>query len=451
MKKTLLFGLSLLLMASCKKEQKYEMPYSNSSLADSLEDPYHLSESEKRSLVLLGNMQVPESETKAAALELLAELGRDEKHEIGKESIRIIQSPIELHLEGLSYPVAYIYNFLGANGEEQGYAIVSGDRRLPLELAFVPKGRISKTINEPGQSVCMAQLQSMIQYEIANFNEEYTPHLETALKKLNVSNAGSRNTGLFPTITYGPWTTVVTKAPLVSVEWNQGSPYNDHVSLKCGTDQAPTGCVATAVAQICTNYNRPLKYNGHTYHWAELEKVANAKNLSSTYRSEIATLFSDIGKGVGMEYGCDGSTASMDNARNLLGSFGYHTDKDDYNFSYVKADRDQNRVLMITGYAIKKVTSVIFDFVSYDEGHAWVIDGYKKRTRTANVTIGSITYPGLDTQDLVHCNFGWGGSSNGYYVSGIFDTTTKPVARVSSGKSGYYQYELKLLHNLYLN
>lgn len=50
------------------------------------------------------------------------------------------------------------------------------------------------------------------------------------------------------------------------------------------------------------------------------------------------------------------------------------------------------------------------------DGHAWVIDGYKIRNYTSPE--GRID----KTQNIVHCNWGWLGNSNGYFVSGIFKT-----------------------------
>lgn len=47
-------------------------------------------------------------------------------------------------------------------------------------------------------------------------------------------------------------------------------------------------------------------------------------------------------------------------------------------------------------------------------GHAWVYDGYCKAQKSGTTKI------------LLHCNWGWNGQSNGYYISGIFDTANGP-------------------------
>lgn len=56
--------------------------------------------------------------------------------------------------------------------------------------------------------------------------------------------------------------------------------------------------------------------------------------------------------------------------------------------------------------------------------HAWVIDGWLVRTRNmyANFIDGSQRFVGTQTQTLVHCNFGWNGTADGYYFPGQFNT-----------------------------
>lgn len=59
--------------------------------------------------------------------------------------------------------------------------------------------------------------------------------------------------------------------------------------------------------------------------------------------------------------------------------------------------------------------------------HAWNIDGYKVKVKTTTTR----TYVGNSLQNettrteplqMVHCDFGWGGPYNGYYVSGVFNS-----------------------------
>ena len=55
------------------------------------------------------------------------------------------------------------------------------------------------------------------------------------------------------------------------------------------------------------------------------------------------------------------------------------------------------------------------------------------------------------TLDYVHCNPGWGGTSNGYYISDIFSFNLGANANdyeIKSDKEGYYKYEIKIFSEL---
>ena len=63
--------------------------------------------------------------------------------------------------------------------------------------------------------------------------------------------------------------------------------------------------------------------------------------------------------------------------------------------------------------------------------HAWVIDGYMER-HERKIRVGSdgsrsIEKENVRSQQLVHCNWGWGGSCDGYYVSGAFNLKNGPT------------------------
>ena len=51
-------------------------------------------------------------------------------------------------------------------------------------------------------------------------------------------------------------------------------------------------------------------------------------------------------------------------------------------------------------------------------------------------------------EQLVHCNYGWSGSDNGYYNTAAFDTNTGPITRSVEGESYNYQFNLECLYNI---
>ena len=71
-----------------------------------------------------------------------------------------------------------------------------------------------------------------------------------------------------------------------------------------------------------------------------------------------------------------------------------------------------------------------FVFRHYVDGHAWVVDGYIDEVKN-NVH----SY-------YLHCNWGWGGTSNGYYLSDTFNSGDGPIYNDNATRSNY-QYNLE--------
>ena len=64
---------------------------------------------------------------------------------------------------------------------------------------------------------------------------------------------------------------------------------------------------------------------------------------------------------------------------------------------------------------------------------------------------GSTSQEGPYPQTLVHCNYGWKGSSDGYYSSGVFDLNFGPIEKEkgdnpsNSKPTRYYRYDLEII------
>ena len=61
-------------------------------------------------------------------------------------------------------------------------------------------------------------------------------------------------------------------------------------------------------------------------------------------------------------------------------------------------------------------------------GHIWVIDGYADGIRYKqyeDYNTGEIVKTEKEVLPLVHCNWGWGGQGNGYYLFNVFDMQYK--------------------------
>lgn len=105
----------------------------------------------------------------------------------------------------------------------------------------------------------------------------------------------------------------------------------------------------------------------------------------------------------------------------------------DYNESNIIDAIKSGYPVFASGYSGKKRFLGIR--VGYKGGHAWVYDGLIVATKDNK------------TYNLVHCNWGWGGYKNGYYLSKAFGTnagaTIYDSSDIQAGSSSNYKYNLE--------
>ena len=186
--------------------------------------------------------------------------------------------------------------------------------------------------------------------------------------------------------------------PLLTCKWSQYDPFNKYTPLSNG-QHTPTGCVATATAQVMFYNkwpkNRPQDYiastgddakKSTTYWWDEMKNTTNDMRTEHS-RQAVGVLMSDIGKAVNMRYYYRGSDSNLQYACNAL------RDKFDYTVRYL----DKN--FLPANDFINEVMQEISDgypVLVVGGPHAFVYDGY-------------------DEQGLIHTNWGWGGENDGYF------------------------------------
>lgn len=205
----------------------------------------------------------------------------------------------------------------------------------------------------------------------------------------------------------------VVVGPLITSTWDQNKYYNtycpwDYNSGSYYDFRVPNGCVALACAQLMNYYRHPqvgvggvsyvpnpyprqtVYFNQHTYYWDAMS------NEPQFYNNEIAKLVYHVGVACQMGYSPDGSGAHTPLAvQKMVAHFGYSTDNrttgpeeyvddPDLYVSILKAELDSLRPLLYSGY-------------SAGGGHAFLSDGYRD-------------------DNYFHFNWGWGGSSDGYFI-----------------------------------
>lgn len=286
----------------------------------------------------------------------------------------------------------YIFNF--TNG---GFVVVSADDALPPVLGYDLEGYCPEEGVNINFDSFIAEYSDQVEF-IRTHNIDAEPAVAQLWEKYSTNNpetlavkTGSRSVD-----------------PLLINLWNQDSPYN----MMCPEDAAGpgghvyAGCVATAMSMVMHYWRYPLQgtgnggYNceGYGYlsaNYGETEyKFEHMQTEMDADMPEIAILQYHCGVSVEMMYGADGSGAYSWNVPSAIKNhFGYsnlasYKQKENYNqTNWVNLLKDQ----------IDLGQPMYYSGFSNSGGHAFVCDGY-------------------DDANLFHFNFGWSGSSNGFYT-----------------------------------
>lgn len=216
--------------------------------------------------------------------------------------------------------------------------------------------------------------------------------------------------------------------PLLPTLWSQRSPYN----LLCPNDNA-TGCVATAMAQVMRYYEWPQEETTAIPVYADYEGLPTTKfdwNLmlngyggmeTEEEMMAVAKLMQYCGWAVEMNYSSTSSAYERMIPIALRQYFGYDAGV---------------RVVNRTDYSIAQWDSIIYSELAAGRpviysgqksggGHEFVCDGY-------------------DGQGFYHINWGWGGSSNGYYRLSVLTPPTIGTGGGSS-KGGFNMYQCAVI------
>lgn len=213
--------------------------------------------------------------------------------------------------------------------------------------------------------------------------------------------------------------------PMVTTTWDQSAPYNSIVVDNLHGDYY-TGCVATGMAQVMKYHNWPITgeeyktyrfqpdgsstalrlvadFENTTYQWDDMIDNYDTRlhNYTDAQAEAVATLMYHCGVAVEMNYGLDGSGAFSNMAATAYNDYfrysaklylrDIYTEEDWMNMIY--SELSSNRPIQYGGAT------------NTNAGHSFVFDGY-------------------NAEGLVHVNWGWSGSGDGYYDVAILNSPT---------------------------
>lgn len=252
--------------------------------------------------------------------------------------------------------------------------------------------------------------------------ENMSPELAFYLEKI-IEARTNRNVVLFDD-TEREWQSVATTGRMLSLnggrsvdyicttKWNQDSPYNLYAP-EAGSGPGGhcyAGCVATAMSQVMKRWDHPLQGSGSHSYYCQGYGTQSANFVSTTYDWEhmpdrltagtqqeieaVALLMYHCGVAVDMQFSPSGSGANswdVPDAIERYFSYSSHATlkmRDQYSLSnWQNMLKEQFNI----GWP------VYYSGFSDGGGHAFVCDGY-------------------DDSNLFHFNWGWGGSSDGWFV-----------------------------------
>jgi len=321
---------------------------------------------------------------------------------------------------GLAKPAAgegalfYVFNV--AAGGDSGFVIAAGDDVLRPVLGYSYNGGFDENNLPPNFAYWIDYLRRQAEHAL----ERGAERSEVAKREWEAYASGGGSSA-----SMAKSSAVAAVSPLIQTTWNQRAPYND----MCPTPnypntsgvRMPTGCVATAMAQIMKFHRysgpgyvysaayttRSLKLNMPAeilggYEWGDmLKSYASATAGTAAQRNAVAALMYHAGLSVQMDYKADGSGAySIDVPKALTEYFGYdesiqRKDRDAYNNA---AWENMLREQLDTGLPVY-YSGVDTATAS---GHAFLCDGY-------------------DASGKFHFNWGWGGSYDGYFVTAALE------------------------------
>lgn len=306
-------------------------------------------------------------------------------------------------------------------GTANGFVVVAGDDRAPQILGYTDTGSFDISNMPENMRWWIQQYEQQMRYLQDN------PKARLTSPKRNVN--------------------VV--APLLGeIEWNQESPYNancpymsyyDEDEEKTVSGKAPTGCVATALAQVMRYHKWPNESKGNisyttytlkqnitadlnaTYNWDLMLPTYNGVTATDEQKAEVAKLMYNVGAALKSDYTPSGTGATdVDVVPTLVRYFNY-----DPGARYVQ--RDYTAVNLYEQGLINEIEAgrpVPYGGVTKkNEGHFFVLDD-------------------INEDGYYHINWGWGGLSNGYFLISSLDPDAQGVGGSTSTYTAFKYHQL---------
>lgn len=245
--------------------------------------------------------------------------------------------------------------------------------------------------------------------EPVNSDRPLPPNMQTWLRQVE---RAAELVEMYPELQMGTTSTDASVVlPLLGdIKWDQSAPYSNYCPEGC-----PTGCVATAFAQVMYYYRQPehgqgshsyrehgrthtVNYGEAAYDWDNMFDAV-PRNLRPEQADAVALLSYHCGTSVDMSYDTEGSGAYTERIPMASSKyFGYKGKAYTiYRACYTYEQWDE-----IITQQLLAGRPVILSGTNEKVGHAFVVDG-------------------RNAEGKFHVNWGWSGYYNGYFDIGILN------------------------------
>ena len=327
-------------------------------------------------------------------------LTRVKNHPHGTLSVSSASTPKLIKTETIkNLPTVYVYST-----DNNGYMILSADDEAEAMLAYG-----------------------------YNFNGEINPSMQWLLGEYSKEIDGLRNKSQSQKIKL-PQSSAKTATtekspitPLLTTKWDQSAPYNNMCPEQNGV-QCVSGCVATAMAQVI-NYHRvpagngfgtaSYEWNGQTLTFDFANESFDWDNMLDTYTSSateeqqqaVAKLMYACGVSVYMSYNAYGSGAYCEDVPiAMIDHFGF-----DKNLHLELREFYTAQGWIDFMYSqLSEYGPVMLSGTNTSIGHMFVCDGYS-------------------SDNFFHINWGWSGTSDGYFKLSALDPADQGIGGSTSG------------------
>ena len=307
-------------------------------------------------------------------------------------------------VDALPDTLLYIVNY----SNEGGSVLVSDNEIFKGVLAVIDEGNIdpNEDIEVPGMRF---YLESFCEALKTNKINETTP-LSEVEEYLPTTISETNN--------LEEWTTLQAYKPLLNAKWGQSYPYNMYCFTSDGK-QALAGCGPIAMAQTLTYYKHPTVIGDYEVQW---QYLGFAFPSSLEHAENCARYVSEIGKCMNARYGESATYSYLSDLRTFLKNNG---------FKYKEMEVFSNEAGV---HNIKEYGPFLMYGSSKAGGHFWAIDGVNIQLLNSQNQ--------YKTRFMFHCNWGWNGKYNGYFLTSAFD----PLGNGTTNSSNYYfQYGIRTL------